>query len=184
VKAPRRITHQQRLRRAGAALGRFYAAAAELGDALGPVLFQVPPTLPKDLPLLEEFLSLLPRRRRAAFQLHGEWLSPDVLDALARRGAALCVVDADDGRRRSLRPPTSATCGCGGSTTTTRRWRRGRPGSRRSRGPTRSSTSGTRTPRSVPGSRGGSRSCAHRSPTTRARPRLARDGRTRATRSS
>jgi uncharacterized protein YecE (DUF72 family) len=96
VKAPQRITHQQRLRRAGAALGRFYAAAAELGDALGPVLFQVPPTLPKDLPLLEEFLSLLPRRRRAAFQLHGEWLSPDVLDALARRGAALCVVDADD----------------------------------------------------------------------------------------
>ncbi len=97
VKAPQRITHQQRFRHADDALARFYAAAAELGDGLGPVLFQVPPTLRKDLPLLEEFLSLLPRGGRAAFQLHGDWLAPDVLGALERRGAALCVVDGDDG---------------------------------------------------------------------------------------
>lgn len=97
VKAPRLITHRLRLRRAAAPVARFLAAAAELGDALGPLLFQLPPDLPKDLPLLRDFLALLPRGGRAAFQLPPPWLAPDALQALADAGVGLCVVDAEEG---------------------------------------------------------------------------------------
>lgn len=97
LKAPQRITHRQRLA-AGAAepLRWFYRVAAELGAALGPVLFQVPPTLRKDLPRLRDFLALLPASGRAAFSLpHESWRDGAVMQALADAGAALCVTDAD-----------------------------------------------------------------------------------------
>jgi uncharacterized protein YecE (DUF72 family) len=96
VKAPQWITHRLRLRGVEGPTSRFLAAASELGDALGPVLFQLPPSLRKDLPLLRDFLALLPRGGRAAFQLPGDWVEPDVVQALADAGAALCVVDDDD----------------------------------------------------------------------------------------
>ncbi len=106
LKAPQRITHRQRLRGSGDAVGWFYRAAAELGDELGPVLFQLPPSLRKDLPLLLDFLALLPRGARAAFQLpHPSWHDGDVLSALAGAGAALCLVDDDGGT--TPRVPTS-----------------------------------------------------------------------------
>jgi uncharacterized protein YecE (DUF72 family) len=108
VKAPQLITHRLRLRRAEAPLARFLAATAELGDALGPLLFQLPPTLEKDLPLLRAFLALLPRGGRVAFQLPHPWLAPDVIEALAGAGAALCVVDGEEGTT-----PLAATAGFG-----------------------------------------------------------------------
>ena len=97
VKAPQLITHRLRLRGAEAPLARFALATAELGDALGPLLFQLPPTLGKDLPLLRDFLALLPRGGRAVFQLPRPWIAPEVVQALADAGAALCVVDGEEG---------------------------------------------------------------------------------------
>ena len=72
LKAPKRITHDKRLRAAEVAdtLQAFVDAAGELGPQLGALLFQLPPNFKKDLPLLNEFLSLLPaesRRRRSSF---------------------------------------------------------------------------------------------------------------------
>lgn len=98
LKAPRRVTHLRRLAGVEEEVGRFLRRAAELGGALGPVLWQLPPTLPKDLPLLRDFLALLPRGGRHALEFrHPSWYAPDALVALADAGAALCVVDADDG---------------------------------------------------------------------------------------
>ena len=106
LKVPQRVTHQQRLRGSEESVGRFYRAAAELGDALGPVLFQLPPSLRKDLPRLRDFLALLPRGGRAVFQLpHPSWHAPDVLAALAGAGAALCIVD--DADATTPRAPTA-----------------------------------------------------------------------------
>jgi uncharacterized protein YecE (DUF72 family) len=102
LKGPQRVTHVKRLAGAAEEVARFHAVAAELGGALGPVLWQLPPSLRKDLPRLRDFLALLPRGGRAAFEFrHESWLADDVLAALADAGAALCVAD-DEARSTPL----------------------------------------------------------------------------------
>ena len=98
LKAPRRITHDKRLRAAEVAdpLRAFLAAAAELGAQRGALLFQLPPNFKKDVGLLNEFLSLLPPRVTAAFEFrHDSWLDDEVYDALKARSVALCVADSE-----------------------------------------------------------------------------------------
>lgn len=97
LKAPQRVTHARRLAGAEDAVRYFYGVAAELGPSLGPVLYQLPPGLEKDVPRLRDFLALLPAGGRAAFELRDpSWLADDVLGLLAGEGCALCVTDTDD----------------------------------------------------------------------------------------
>lgn len=99
LKAPRRLTHDRRLRDAEGLLSAFSRACAELGAALGPVLYQLPPTFPRDLPLLRDFLALLPKGAPSAFEFrHPSWVHEGVLAALADAGAALCVAETDEAR--------------------------------------------------------------------------------------
>ncbi len=98
LKAPKRITHDKRLRAADVAdsLQAFVSVAGELGPRLGALLFQLPPNFKKDLPLLNEFLSLLPPKVTAAFEFRNDsWLSDDVYDALRARNIALCIADSE-----------------------------------------------------------------------------------------
>jgi uncharacterized protein YecE (DUF72 family) len=106
LKVPRFLTH--RARAAGAReVGAFERAAAELGPKLGPVLFQFPATLKLDLPRLRQFLALLPRGGRAAFEFREpSWLQEPVLSALGAAGAALCVSDTEEGQTPLV--PTAA----------------------------------------------------------------------------
>lgn len=105
LKASQRITHKLRLKEAGEAVGYFFKAAEALGDKLGPTLFQLPPYMRKDVPLLEAFLALLPRGHRAAFEFrHDSWADDDVHAALRAHGAALCIADTDDAE-----PPPALT---------------------------------------------------------------------------
>ncbi len=97
LKAPQRVTHVKRLRDVEAAVSAFYRASAELGPALGAVLYQLPPSLKKDLPRLQDFLALLPHGARASFEFrHASWLSDDVYAALSAQGAALCLAEDDE----------------------------------------------------------------------------------------
>jgi len=98
MKAPQRITHATRLSGAEEALREFEQAFVELGPRLGPVLFQLPPTHRRDLPRLREFLALLPRGHRFAFEFRDpSWFDEGVLALLAGAGAALCLTDTDEG---------------------------------------------------------------------------------------
>lgn len=98
LKAPQRITHQQRLKESGPTLMEFIRRATTLGDKLGVLLFQLPPFMKKDLPRLTDFLALLPAGQRAAFEFrNASWHSDDVYDSLHARGAMLCVTDTDEG---------------------------------------------------------------------------------------
>ena len=109
LKAPQRITHRKRLRGSAEDVAYFFAAAAALGPRLGASLFQLPPYLRKDLPLLQEFLALLPADRRVAFEFrHESWFADDVYDALRARGAALCVSDTGEEGRPAPLVPTAA----------------------------------------------------------------------------
>lgn len=97
LKAPQRITHQKRLAGAGELTKTFLGAAAELGTAFGPVLYQLPPTMRKDLGRLEAFLEALPPGARTAVEFrHASWLDDEVYATLSARGAALCVADTDE----------------------------------------------------------------------------------------
>jgi uncharacterized protein YecE (DUF72 family) len=96
LKAPRRITHDSRLRGCGPLLTAFCGAAAALDDKLGALLFQLPPTAKKDLPLFDAFLADLPPGARAAFEFrHLSWLDDDVFARLRDRNLALCVADSE-----------------------------------------------------------------------------------------
>jgi uncharacterized protein YecE (DUF72 family) len=98
LKAPKRITHDKRLRAAevSESVNGFITAAAELGPQLAALLFQLPPNFKKDLVLLNEFLSLLPPKTTAAFEFRNpSWLEDDVFDALRKRNIALCIADSE-----------------------------------------------------------------------------------------
>ncbi len=97
LKAPRRITHQSRLVDTQESVSYFWQSACELGERLGPILFQLPPNLRADPPRLATFLSELPAGCRAALEVrHASWLTPEVNALLAEHGAALCIADAED----------------------------------------------------------------------------------------
>ncbi len=109
LKAPRRITHVKRLRAAESEVAAFLQRAAALGPKLEAVLFQLPPFLKKDLPLLEDFLALLPERTPAAFEFrNASWADDAVHAALRGRGAMLCIADTDKGETAVV-----ATADCG-----------------------------------------------------------------------
>ena len=98
LKAPKRITHDRRLRAAEVAdsLQAFIAAAAELGPQLAALLFQLPPNFKKDLAVLNEFLWLLPPNTTAAFEFrHESWFDDAVYETLRARNVALCLADSD-----------------------------------------------------------------------------------------
>ena len=96
LKAPRRITHDARLRDCGDKVRQFLETSAVLGPKLGVLLFQLPPNLKVDLPLFDAFLETFPPRVRAAFEFrHASWFSPEVFDRLRARDLALCIADSE-----------------------------------------------------------------------------------------
>jgi uncharacterized protein YecE (DUF72 family) len=97
VKAPQRITHFKRLKDAGESTTYFLETVASLGDRLGPILFQLPPNMKKDLERLETFLTGLPPGTRSAFEFrHPTWFDDDVLELLSKDNYALCISDTDE----------------------------------------------------------------------------------------
>jgi uncharacterized protein YecE (DUF72 family) len=98
IKAHKMITHIKRLRGVTEFAAEFISSLQPLEKAgkLGPVLFQLPPNLKCDVPLLTEFLTGLPRRLRAAFEFRDtSWFADEVFAALRKRNAALCHAESE-----------------------------------------------------------------------------------------
>ncbi len=107
VKASRYITHIRRLRDCRDPVALLWQRAEELGPRLGPILFQLPPTLRLDLELLRGFLEVLPSGMRAAFEFrHPSWEAPVVQRLLDDGGAAFVLAD-----RPYARVPEVVTAG-------------------------------------------------------------------------
>src|SRR6266404_748330 len=68
IKVPRRITHDKRLKGVEEDLAYLLKTVEVLGKKVGPLLFQLPPFFRKDLAVLRDFLSLLPKECRAAME--------------------------------------------------------------------------------------------------------------------
>jgi uncharacterized protein YecE (DUF72 family) len=96
LKASQRITHQHKLKNADDSVAYLLKVSGALEGRLGPLLFQLPPFLRKDVPLLRDFLALLPKERRAAFEFrHASWFDDEVYEALRAHNAALCIAEAE-----------------------------------------------------------------------------------------
>jgi len=97
IKAPRRITHQQRLQSAEDSVRYLIASLSALGNKLGAVLFQLPPSLRCDRDRLADFLDTLPHTLPTAFEFrHPSWHDEAIYTLLAERGVALCAAEDDD----------------------------------------------------------------------------------------
>lgn len=111
IKASRRITHISRIKEgAKDSVDYLYKQLAALGAKRGPVLFQLPPNLKKDLPRLQAFLQMLPQGHCAAVEFRNDtWFDDEVYAALRDVGAVLCVSEREDGSP----PPLVETAGWG-----------------------------------------------------------------------
>ncbi|MCG8914404.1 DUF72 domain-containing protein [Actinokineospora sp. PR83] len=95
VKGPKVVTHTLRLRDPGEALAAFLASGVgELGDKLGPLLWQLPPTLAFDRDTVAAFLDLLPPVRHAVEARHPSFGDDRYFDLLRERGVASVVADS------------------------------------------------------------------------------------------
>ena len=94
VKMSRYLTHLKRLRDPKEPVARFLDRATALGDRLGPVLLQLPPTLKENADLLDAALKWFPAGVRVAVEpRHGSWFTDALRRVLERHEAALCWAD-------------------------------------------------------------------------------------------
>ena len=94
VKAPRFITHMKKLMDCAEPVEEFLKRARNLGETIGPILYQLPPRWGLNLERLEAFASLLPRDLNHVFEFREKsWISEDVLAWLDARGLSFCVHD-------------------------------------------------------------------------------------------
>lgn len=94
VKAGRFITHMKKLKDAGPAFDRFLNNVVGLGNKLGPVLFQLPPTWNLNLERLESFLKVLHKDLRYAFEFRNEtWYVDAVYKLLGKYNCSFCIYE-------------------------------------------------------------------------------------------
>ena len=96
LKAPRRITHDARLKGCEELTQAFSLRARRLGDKLGVLFFQLPPSFSADTEVLGSFLDGLPPGLRVAVEFrHESWHSDEVFEMLRSANAALCIADSE-----------------------------------------------------------------------------------------
>ncbi len=99
VKASRYLTHMKRLRDIDEGLRRYWGRIEPLRESgkLGPVLWQLPESFPRDDALLAAALDALPAADHCFEFRHSSWFAPEVAALLARHGASLAI--GHDARR-------------------------------------------------------------------------------------
>jgi uncharacterized protein YecE (DUF72 family) len=95
LKAPQKITHWSKLRDCADTFEYFCGVVSRLGDKLGPILFQLPPTFKKDAAVLGSFLRELPLVPAAFEFRHKSWFDDEIFGLLKKRNLALCIADTD-----------------------------------------------------------------------------------------
>ncbi len=95
AKFPQEVTHERNLVGSGAEAESFLRTMGELGDRLGPLLLQLPPSFTVEgMGVLEDFLKRLPEGFRYAVEVrHRSWLGSDLPEMLREHGVALTLID-------------------------------------------------------------------------------------------
>jgi uncharacterized protein YecE (DUF72 family) len=94
VKANRFITQAKKLLDCEEPMERMMAATRHLAGRLGPMLYQLPPSMGVNLERLESFLRLLPSDVTSVFEFRNKnWYVPQTFELLDRHGVGFCVHD-------------------------------------------------------------------------------------------
>jgi uncharacterized protein YecE (DUF72 family) len=96
VKVPKVATHDRRLVEVDEVLDRFLSEATQLGDRLGPLLVQLPPSLSFSAEIAESFFASLRERFEGelAFEpRHASWFEPAANRLVARYRVARVAAD-------------------------------------------------------------------------------------------
>jgi uncharacterized protein YecE (DUF72 family) len=97
VKASRYITHMKKLKDAGGSIDLLFSRVTHLNDALGPVLYQLPPRWPLNMERFKAFLRTLPPNFTHVVEFRDPtWYVEDVFDELNTHGVSLCLHDMED----------------------------------------------------------------------------------------
>lgn len=88
VKGSRYLTHMKKLKGVGPGLKKYLQRIIPLKEHLGPILWQLPPNLHKDVPRLENFLKKLPKRLRHAVEFRDlSWIDEQTFSVLRKYNA-------------------------------------------------------------------------------------------------
>jgi uncharacterized protein YecE (DUF72 family) len=94
VKGSKFITHTRRLENPAEPLDRFYTAAVGLGEKLGVILFQLPPSFVYNENILRAFCKFLNPQVRHAIEIrHPSWVNDQAFSLLSEFNIALCMAD-------------------------------------------------------------------------------------------
>jgi uncharacterized protein YecE (DUF72 family) len=94
VKASRFLTHLKKLKDPEPALKSFFDNTAQLGEKLGPVLYQLPPHWHANLPRFESFLAALPQGYLHVVEFRDpSWLVEDVFRLMEQYQVSHCLHD-------------------------------------------------------------------------------------------
>lgn len=97
LKVSRFITHIRRLKNSGEAVGTFITRARILGEKLGPLLYQLPPSMHRNDEVLASFLSHLPQGLRHVVEFrHPSWIEDEAFQILRKYNTGLCIFDMPD----------------------------------------------------------------------------------------
>jgi uncharacterized protein YecE (DUF72 family) len=93
-KASRYLTHLKRLLDPAEPVALMFARAEGLAEKLGPVLYQLPPSMKVDRERLAGLMAVLPKGRRHALEFrHPSWYEPAIFDLLREHDASLVISD-------------------------------------------------------------------------------------------
>lgn len=94
IKVNRFITHLKKLVGVADVVEEFANVTRRLGPSLGPLLYQLPPSMKLDLPRLEAFLQMIPTDLANVFEFrNSDWYVLETYALLERYGASFCVHD-------------------------------------------------------------------------------------------
>lgn len=96
VKANRFFTHMKKLKVEANDVYDFIDKVNHLGEKLGPILFQLPPSWKINLDRLAYFLNLLPKGYRYVFEFrNATWYNKAIYELLATKNVAFCIYELD-----------------------------------------------------------------------------------------
>jgi uncharacterized protein YecE (DUF72 family) len=98
LKAPKRVTHELRLKNTDTEMRTFVDSSLHLGSKFGAVLVQLPPSFKSDEKAsLESFLLGLPQGPRYAVEFrHASWYTPGTADLLRSFGVGWVATDYEE----------------------------------------------------------------------------------------